>query len=138
MKNLQTARAMSLKEKNSAKIPLLKKTGGLRGKKQVIKILLVFAAALVFYNIPKKYLGDAYPICLYRITLGKKCLGCGTTRAIWSVLHFNFKEAMEYNKLIVVIFPLLAGCCISWIMKNRDTGFEPAAFNRYGVSGKTL
>ena len=112
---------MSLKEKNNAKIPLLKKTGVLRGKKQVIKILLVFAAALVFYNIPKKYLGDTYPICLYRITLGKKCLGCGTTRAIWSVLHFNFKEAMEYNKLIVVIFPLLAGCCISWIMKNRNT-----------------
>jgi len=45
---------------------------------------------------------------------------------------------MEYNKLIVVIFPLLAGCCISWIMKNEDTGFEPATFNRHGVSEKTL
>jgi len=111
--------AMSLKGTKGAKIPLLRKTGVSRYKKQVIKILLVFTAVLVFYNIPKKYLGDTYPVCLYRITLGKKCLGCGTTRAIWSVLHFNFKEAVEYNKLIVIIFPLLAGCCISWIIKNE-------------------
>jgi hypothetical protein len=112
---------MLLKENKNAKIPLLKKTGVLQNKKQVIKILLVFTVVLIFYNIPKKYLGDTYPICLYRLILGKECLGCGTTRAIWSILHFNFKEAMEYNKLIVVICPLLIGCCISWIMKNEDT-----------------
>jgi hypothetical protein len=93
----------------------------LYNKKQVIKILLVVAAVLVFYNIPKKYLGDTYPICLYRIIFGEQCIGCGTTRAIWSILHLNLKEAIEYNKLIVVNFPLLIGCCISWIMKRGET-----------------
>jgi len=110
---------MSLKERNSEKIPLLGKIGVLRNKTKIIKIFLVFAAVFVFYNIPKKYLGDTYPICLYRIIFGRKCIGGGTTRAIWSVLHINFKEAIEYNKLIIVIFPLLAGCCISWIMKKE-------------------
>ncbi|MDR0302164.1 MAG: DUF2752 domain-containing protein [Treponema sp.] len=74
---------------------------------------------VVFYTIPKEYLGDTFPICFYRIIFNKECIGCGTTRAIWSILHLRFYDAIQYNKLIVVTFPLFTGCIIHWIFKKN-------------------
>ncbi|MDR1428967.1 MAG: DUF2752 domain-containing protein [Spirochaetaceae bacterium] len=58
-------------------------------------------------------------MCLYRIAFKKRCFGCGTTRAIWSILHLNISEALVYNKLIIIIFPLLVGCTVFWIFKKQ-------------------
>jgi hypothetical protein len=78
---------------------------------------LIFLGA-IFFSIPKIYIGDTYPLCLYRIILNKKCIGCGTTRAVWSILHFNFNDAYEYNKMIIITFPLIMGCAVKWILKK--------------------
>jgi hypothetical protein len=109
-----------LLQKNNIKMPLLKRIGAFGNKKLFKRIAFVLIVLFVFYNIPKKYLGDTYPICLYRIIFKKKCLGCGTTRAIWSVLHFNIIDALVYNKLIIIIFPLLVGCTVFWIFKKDN------------------
>jgi len=82
------------------------------------KLLFIVIFGIIFFYIPKTYLGDTFPICLYRIIFGKKCIGCGTIRAVWSILHFNVSEAYEYNKMIIVTFPLLTGCITKWIFKN--------------------
>jgi len=110
---------MLLKKNSTEKTPFLKKARALINRDSIIKILIILAVLIIFYNIPKKYLGDTYPICLYRIVLKRKCIGCGTTRAVWSILHFRIKEALEYNKLIVISFPLLISCTISWIFKKN-------------------
>jgi len=88
----------------------------------LIKTLILLFLGTIFFLLPKEYLGDSYPICLSRIIFDKHCIGCGTTRAVWSVLHFKFADAFEYNKLIIVTFPLIAGCAISWIFKSRKSG----------------
>ncbi|MDR1024602.1 MAG: DUF2752 domain-containing protein [Treponema sp.] len=111
--------AMLLKKNNMEKMPLLDKIRALKNKDQILKTFLVLTALFIFYNIPTKYLGDTYPICLYRIIFKTKCFGCGTTRAIWSILHFNLIDALSYNKLVVIIFPLYVGCIISWIKKHK-------------------
>jgi hypothetical protein len=100
-------------------MPLLNKIRALKNKYSILKFLIVLALFLVFYSIPRKYLGEAYPICLYRIFFKKNCLGCGTTRAVWSTLHLKIKDAIEYNRLIIISFPLLVGCTISWIHKKK-------------------
>jgi len=97
-------------------LPLLK---AVAANKMFLRLTIVFILAIIFFSIPKVYLGDTFPICLYRILLGKKCIGCGTIRAVWSVLHFQFHEAFEYNKMILITFPLLTGCIISWIIKDK-------------------
>jgi hypothetical protein len=84
------------------------------------KIFLIMVLGIVFYYIPKDYLGETYPICLYRILFGIKCIGCGTTRALWSILHLKFKDAYEYNKLIIISFPLLVFCLIWWSFKANE------------------
>jgi Protein of unknown function (DUF2752) len=43
----------------------------------------------------------------YKNILGNECIGCGMTRAVLSVIHFQFENAYNYNKLVIVVFPLL-------------------------------
>jgi len=38
---------------------------------------------------------------------GFDCYGCGITRAIISGIQLNLKDALEYNKMIVIVLPLL-------------------------------
>jgi hypothetical protein len=106
---------MSSTKDSWEKMPLLNNVRALNNKNKILKLIFVLIVLFAFYNIPTKYLGDTYPICLYRIVLHKNCWGCGTTRAIWSILHFNFNQAFEYNPRIVIIFPLLAGCVVYWV-----------------------
>jgi hypothetical protein len=96
-------------------LPLLK---SITANIDLRKLFFVIILGIIFFSIPKIYLGDTFPICLYRMILNKKCIGCGTTRALWSVLHFNFNEAYKYNKMIIITFPLLMGCILKWLLKN--------------------
>jgi len=96
-------------------LPLFAK---IKANNRVFKALIIIILGILFYCIPKEYLGETYPICLYRIIFNKECIGCGTTRALWSIIHFKFHDAIEYNKLIVVTFPLLIGCITHWIIKK--------------------
>lgn len=62
---------------------------------------------VVLYFIPLDWLKDQHSICLYKNITGNECIGCGMTRAILSVIHFQFENAFYFNKLIIVVFPLL-------------------------------
>jgi hypothetical protein len=108
---------MSSEKNRSGKMPLSFLIKAF-DKNTILKLALIFILLFLFYNIPKKYLGDTYPICLYRIVFKQKCIGCGTTRAVWSIIHFKLNEAIEYNKLIIITFPLLLGNTIHWLFKK--------------------
>lgn len=74
---------------------------------QLIKLsgLLLFPVILFF--IPLEWLKDQHSICLFKNITGHECYGCGMTRAILSAIHFQFAEAVYYNKLFVVVLPIL-------------------------------
>ena len=46
-------------------------------------------------------------ICLFKNIFGHECYGCGITKAVLSVIQFDFVKAFNYNKLIVVVLPLI-------------------------------
>jgi len=79
------------------------------GKKKVR--ILIFSGLLllpaVLYVIPPEWLREQHSICLFKNITGKECYGCGMTRAVLSVIHFQFENALKYNKLILIVFPLL-------------------------------
>jgi len=81
-------------------------------------IILSIAGLLIFYFLPLKYLGETFPICIYKNITGNECWGCGTTRAVSCIMHFDFSRAYHYNKLIVITFPLMVICYISWVVKK--------------------
>jgi hypothetical protein len=74
--------------------------------------LLKFAGLLiipaVIYFVPLEWLKDQNSVCLYKYLTGNECLGCGMTRAILSALHLQFENAFYYNRLFLIVIPLLA------------------------------
>ena len=66
----------------------------------------------IFAFIPTSWFEARHPVCLIRNVFGVPCPGCGMTRAISCVLHADFKKAFQYNRLVVVVFPLL---CYTWL-----------------------
>jgi hypothetical protein len=79
------------------------------GKKQ-IRILIWSGLVLlpvILYAIPLEWLKEQHSICLFKNITGNDCYGCGMTRAVLSAIHFQFENAIKFNKLIIVVFPLL-------------------------------
>ncbi len=79
---------------------------------------LMLLLPLVFIVVPTSWFEGRRSICLIRNVFGVKCPGCGMTRAISCVFHGNFKKAFEYNKLVVVVLPLL---CYVWVRSLSET-----------------
>ena len=63
-------------------------------KYDVIFILLIFLILTKF-------------TCLIKLITGFPCPACGITRAYWSLLHFRFIDAWNYNPLIWFIPPVV-------------------------------
>ncbi len=63
-----------------------------------------FIYIIVYMNFP--FLFDGVHCLFYRLT-GFECAGCGSTRAIASILSGDIKSALRYNILAVAAFPVL-------------------------------
>ena len=76
----------------------------------LIRILLFSGVLLIpvaLYFVPVEWLNSQHSVCLFRNLTGKECYGCGMTRAIVSAIHFQFENAYSYNKLFLIVLPLL-------------------------------
>ncbi|MDQ2904768.1 MAG: DUF2752 domain-containing protein [Ktedonobacteraceae bacterium] len=89
------------------------------------KIAAYLLLPLGFVLIPVSWFEARRSICLIRNLCGFPCPGCGMTRALACVLHGDFKKALSYNKLIVLVFPLL---CYVWLQSVS------AEYRRYRLS----
>jgi hypothetical protein len=69
-----------------------------------VGILLV---PVVLYLIPLEWIQSQHSVCLYKNITGNECIGCGMTRAILSAIHFQFENAYYFNKLVIIVCPLL-------------------------------
>ena len=69
-------------------------------KKIAISIIAIIFLLLVVLKIIK------VPCIFHEIT-GLYCPGCGITRMIISIIHFDFYQAFRYNPLIFILSPIL-------------------------------
>jgi len=69
-------------------------------------VAILILPALLFC-IPVEWLNKQHTICLFKNLFGIECWGCGITRSIISIIHLDFTAAFHYNKLIIIVFPLL-------------------------------
>lgn len=60
---------------------------------------------------------NPFTLCLFTNLTGYHCPGCGMTRAVFCVLHGELAEAWACNRLVVVVFPLLAWLWAAWAWK---------------------
>ena len=89
-------------------------------KKAWIWARLVFfvAVPIVLLILPADFFDDGPPMCLSVILLKMECLGCGMTRAIMHLIHFEFNEAAYYNVGSFVVFPILAFFWAKWFLDD--------------------
>lgn len=64
------------------------------------------AVAVLFQFNPSQY--GFYPRCALYVTTGLYCPGCGSTRALYYLLHGEVAAALRCNLLLVCGLPVLA------------------------------
>ncbi len=57
--------------------------------------------------LPASFFDTGQSLCLSQLILHKECPGCGITRAVQHSIHFDFETAWHYNKLVILVLPIL-------------------------------
>jgi hypothetical protein len=92
-------------------------------KIKLISGICILCGLICLYFI-KPVPGGLYPPCPFRYLTGYYCPGCGSLRAMNSLLHGRIVEALDYNPLMVISIPFIAYLCISDLnMKVKGKGF---------------
>jgi hypothetical protein len=68
-------------------------------------LLLLFPIVLLF--LPATFFDSGDTICFSVLFFDQECYACGMTRAIQHLIHFDFVKAISFNKLSILVFPLL-------------------------------
>jgi Protein of unknown function (DUF2752) len=61
---------------------------------------------LFFFN-PASPANQWFPKCPFRLLTGFQCPGCGSTRALYQLLHLHPLEAFKLNPLMVLTLPFI-------------------------------
>ena len=69
--------------------------------KWIVLSLVLLGLAFLFYNW-NPATNSLLPQCVWHKTTGTYCPGCGSQRAFYNVLHFNFSKAIQQNALFVI------------------------------------
>ena len=79
-----------------------------QNNKKIGYALLSFFAVLycILFMLPPTYFDEGQSTCLSVVLFNKTCYGCGMTRAIQHLIHFEFSKAFEFNPLSLIVFPL--------------------------------
>ena len=70
---------------------------------------------IVLWLLPASFFDKGQSLCLSVLLLNKECYGCGITRAIQHAIHFDFQTAWNYNKLVVIVAPILFFVWLKWV-----------------------
>jgi len=82
----------------------------------LLKIVIIIFAPILLIVVPTAYVENGPSICIFKNIFNFDCPGCGMMRAISCVFHLQFIKAFNYNKMIIIIFPLLTYIYIKYII----------------------
>jgi len=69
---------------------------------------LVAGAVFLFFFNPTSPSNQFFPKCPFRLVTGCQCPGCGSTRALYQLLHLHPIAAFKFNPLMVLTAPFIA------------------------------
>ena len=74
---------------------------------KLIMFIAIFILGIVLIILPKSYFDTGQSTCISVLLFDIKCYGCGMTRALQHLIHFDFNSAYDFNKLSFIVLPLL-------------------------------
>ena len=87
-------------------------------------IVVLLAGILYFAYNPAT--SAFFPRCPFLMATGLKCPGCGSQRALHSLLHLDFMQAFHYNAFLVLSLPLLLLLLFAEAIRTRYPAFYAA------------
>ena len=94
-------------------VSILKPYKGLIRRLLLVGYLLV---PLVLWVLPANFFDEGEVVCLSRIVFDVECYACGLTRAVQHAMHLEFAQAFAFNRLVVIVLPLLL---VIWVKDVR-------------------
>ena len=73
----------------------------------IFRLIMAFSLPISLYLIPPDYFDSGRTICFVKNITGYDCPGCGMTRSLFHAIHFNIGVAIQYNKVVIIVLPLL-------------------------------
>jgi hypothetical protein len=84
----------------------------------VAMILTGIVVVLIYYAYDPAA-SQWFPRCPFLMLTGLQCPGCGSQRAVHSLLHLDVMSALHYNALLVVSLPAVLFLCYVELMRER-------------------
>ncbi|MCS7078053.1 MAG: DUF2752 domain-containing protein [Bacteroidia bacterium] len=84
-----------------------------------IYLSFLLLTPIVLVLLPTDFFDNGRKLCLSVVLFNQTCAGCGMTRAIQHLIHFDFEGAYAYNKLSFIVFPLLVVVWMQEIMRTK-------------------
>jgi hypothetical protein len=72
----------------------------------VLAVGVPVLAMVLFHFPPSEY--NFYPRCVFHALTGWHCAGCGGTRAAAALVRGDIVQALAFNPMLVVLFPMFA------------------------------
>ena len=98
-------------------------------------VAVVVAVVVIFRHDPLA--SAVYPACPVRSLTGFECMGCGSARALHSLLHLQLGRAVDFNVLVVLALPWVAFRYGRWVA-GAPAGAPPASPRTIGLVGLGL
>jgi len=90
--------------------------------KNVPRLAVIFCAVLGFCLIPPELLDRGPNLCLWRHLFHlAACPSCGSTRALAAFFHGQLRQALTYNRNVVVTGPAFLAMLASDISRLAQT-----------------
>jgi ABC-type proline/glycine betaine transport system permease subunit len=70
--------------------------------------LIALPLVVVYCLLPDMGLQSVQAFCIFRALTRHECWGCGMTRALHALLHFDFPTALHHNILAAPVLIILA------------------------------
>jgi hypothetical protein len=91
-----------------------------------VKIAAYLLLPVVLLVLPATFFDNNSTVCLSKTLFNTTCPGCGISRGIMHLLHFDFEGAYHYNQYAFIVLPLLIfGWATDLRRELKRSGFIP-------------
>lgn len=78
-----------------------------KSAKKILILITILSLLMILYFFADARNSLIFPRCIFNAVTGLYCPGCGSQRALSSLLHGELWQAINYNALFILCLPLL-------------------------------